>query len=242
MMNRGPMKWLVPGKELSRSLPRVDFQMHTTWTDGRSSVRDMIEAAVCKRLSAIAITEHVNFESTYYASFVSETIRVRDECRASIEAYYGIEVAVCDYEGGLKTRMDVRREAEWVIGTVHSYPKEGGGYLSWKDLTRDEALQAELRALDGLASNRSIDVIGHPGGTYFLRYGGFPVELMEPMFRKAKANGVAVELNGRYLWDLEGMLDLLASVDPLVSLGSDAHHATEVGTAYEAVRCFLVQR
>ena len=138
--------------------------------------------------------------------------------------------------------MDVRREAEWVIGTVHTYPKDGGGFLSFKDLTRDEALRAELRALNGLASNPSIDVIGHPGGTYFKRYGGFPVELMEPMFRKAKANGIAVELNGRYLWDLEGMIELLASVDPLVSLGSDAHDASEVGTAYDKVHQWLERR
>jgi putative hydrolase len=237
------MKWLVSGKELARSLPRVDFQMHTTWTDGRSSVPQMIAAAVGKRLSAIAITEHLNFDSTYYPSFVAETVRAREDCPAPLEIYYGIEVAVCDYEGGLKTHMDVRREAEWVIGTVHSYPEEeGGGFLRWRDLTRDQALDAELRALDGLASNRSIDVIGHPGGTYFLRYGGFPVELMEPMFRKAKANGIAVELNARYLWDLEGMIELLASVDPIVSLGSDAHHATDVGTVYEAVHCFLARR
>ena len=88
------MRWLVPGKELSRSLPRIDFQMHTTWTDGRASVLEMIEAAVRKRLLAIAITEHVNFDTTYYAEFVAETIRIREERRAPIEIYYGIEVAV----------------------------------------------------------------------------------------------------------------------------------------------------
>ena len=239
MTERKPRRWLVEGRRLATEPPpRIDFQMHTTWTDGRSSVAAMIAAAKEKRLQAIAITEHINFESTYYADFVAELTALRS-AETDIEIYYGIEAAVYDYSGNVKTHLDTKRDAEWCLGVVHSYPKETGGFHSFKQLTQEQALDLEIRGLEALATNPRIDVIGHPGGTYFLRWGGFPVTRMRRAFEIAKRNGIAVELSGRYLWDLPGMLEMLKDVDPLVQIGSDAHEAGEVGIAYDKVSAWF---
>jgi putative hydrolase len=208
--------------------PPIDFQMHTTWTDGRASVSEMIEAAKAK---AIALTEHVNAQSAWYPRFVAEVVAQREQ-EDDLEIYYGVEVAACDYRGGLKADLALH-EAELVLGVVHRYPKKTGGFWSFDELTAADAVELEIRALTGLAGNRNIHVLGHPGGVAYKKYGAFPVGWLEPIFRTARDNGIAVELNTKYLWDLEGMLALLRRLDPLVSFGSDAHCAGEVGSNYD---------
>jgi len=224
----------------TNGVPPMDFQMHTTWTDGQSSVAEMIAAARAKSLRAIAITEHVNGQSDWYPQFVAEVAAQR-KYADGLEVYYGVEVAACDYRGGLKADLALH-EAELVLGVVHRCPKETGGFWSFDELTASDAIELELRALAGLAGNRRIDVLGHPGGVAYKKYGAYPVEWLEPIFRTAREHGVAVELNTKYVWDMAGMLALLRRVDPLVSFGSDAHRSGEVGANCSALRAYQESR
>ena len=168
--------------------PAIDFQMHTTWTDGRSSVAEMIAAAKATGLQAIAITEHVNSQSGWYPQFVAEVMAQRER-EDALEVFYGVEVAACDYRGGLKADLSLH-EAELVLGVVHRCPKEAGGFWSFDELTAADAIELELRALTGLAGNRRIDVLGHPGGVAFKKYGAYPVDWLEPAFRTALDHGI----------------------------------------------------
>jgi putative hydrolase len=228
--------WFIRGSRLSvEQCPAIDFQMHTTWTDGDSSVSEMLAAAETQQLDAIAFTEHVNSSSDWYPNFVAEVKAERTRF-GSLKAYFGAEIAAADYQGGLKADPD-RIEMEVCLGVVHRPPRQdGSGFWDFEELTADDAVELEIRALLGLATSEQVDVIGHPGGTAFKKFGAFPVEWLEPVFCAARDHEVAVELNGKYTWDLRGMLDLLRRVDPLVSFGSDAHHASEVGAHLELFR------
>lgn len=233
---------LAPAREwIINGFPPIDFQMHTTWTDGKSTTKEMIVAAIKSGLRAIAITEHVNEQSDYYQSFMNE-IRHLKHTDLGIFLYYGLEVSIADYRGHLRTSLKKNADTELFLGVVHSYPKDGGGFYRFADLSRDQALECELRGLTSLANNPSIDVIGHPGGTFYKKFGGFPVQLMAPAFRLAKQNGIAVELNTTYLWDLGGLLDLLFDINPILSFGSDAHCSDDVGSNYKQLLIHDSQR
>lgn len=222
-------EWFVLGEQLDvRAFQPVDFQMHTTWTDGSSSVFEMIQAAKAKGLRAIAITEHVNEQSRWYPEFVSEVKDAR-RTEAGIAIYFGAEIAAADFKGNLKVNP-ATLEAELLLGVVHRYPRrDGSGFWAFDQLTLADAVELELKALTALTSNSHIHVLGHPGGTTYKKFGAFPVEWLEPVFCAAREAGIAVELNTKYLWDANGMLALLQRVNPLVSFGSDAHHAREIG-------------
>jgi putative hydrolase len=147
-----------------------------------------------------------------------------------VAVYFGAEIAAADYRGGLKADPS-RIEAELILGVVHRLPKQdGSGFWSFDELRPEDAIELEISALEKVAANPHVHVIGHPGGTSFKKFGAFPVEWMEPVFRVAREHGVAVELNTKYMWDPDGMVALLRRVDPLVSFGSDAHDAREVGS------------
>lgn len=222
-------RWLVPGIAFDpQSAPPIDFHIHSTWTDGLSCNAENMEAARQQGLAAIAVTEHVNFQSDWYARFAAEVELLRQNEQV-LEVYYGMEVAVTDYRGGLKADKSLMNQAELLVGVVHSYPKDQGGFWRPDELAAEEALRREIAALRGLAAEGEINVIGHPGGTYFRHHGPFPIEALKPVFAIAAERGVAVEVNARYCWDLPGMVRILRETNPRVSCGSDAHHANEVG-------------
>lgn len=233
MLNGRPAcRWFVSAREIGAKItPVIDFQMHTVWTDGHDTVAEMISSAKGKQLNAIAITEHVNESSVWYPRFVAE-VRTEREQHEDLEIYYGAEIAAADHQGRMKADPE-RLNAEIVLGVVHRYPKQdGSGVWNFADLTRDDAVELEISALKGLAANRQIDVLGHPGGTTFYKFGPFPVEWLEEAFRVARDHDIAVELNSKYIWDLPGMLALLQRLGTKVSFGSDAHRSADVGGDY----------
>jgi histidinol phosphatase-like PHP family hydrolase len=211
-------------------LPPIDFHMHTTWSDGTSTLEEMVNAAGAAGLEAIALTEHVNLSTQWYHQFAAAAQHVRQMIAAPI-VYYGMEVTVVDDAGTLKADPAVVQQAELLMGVVHSYPRRQGEFWRFDELSPADALELETAALLGLAKKAEVDVIGHPGGTYWKRFGPFPVARLEPVFRKAAEQGVAIDLNIAYCWDLPGMIELLRHTDPLVVLGSDAHHQSAVGSA-----------
>jgi histidinol phosphatase-like PHP family hydrolase len=230
--DRPASQWLVRASALLREWPAIDFQMHTRWSDGASSVPEMIAAAQAKGLQAIAITEHVNDSSVWYPDFVAEVKAARAAVRGC-SVYFGAEIAAADYHGRLKADPTAI-ETELLVGVVHRLPRSDG-FWNFDQLSRDDAIDLELRALLGLTRNRHIDVLGHPGATTARKYGRFPVEWLEPVFAAAAEREVAIELNSKYLWDSAATLALLTRTDPLVSLGSDAHDASEVGRPFRGL-------
>ena len=220
--------WFVQGRDLgSGTIPLVDFQTHTAWSDGAASVGEMIAAAEAQGLAAIAFTEHVNAGSAWYPSFVEDVTSQR-RARA-VQVHIGAEIAAADYHGRLKADPAVLG-AELVLGVVHRFPSASGdSFWAFNELTAEDAVELEIRALLGLTRNRRIDVLGHPGGTSFTKYGPFPIGWLEDVFAAARDRDIAVELNSKYVWDLDGTINLLRRTDPLVSFGSDAHSTREVG-------------
>jgi len=72
----------------------IDFHIHTTASDGTLSPGEIVELALKKGLSAIAVTDHDSIMN------VAETIRIGKEC--GLEVISGIEISVDDEEYGFK--------------------------------------------------------------------------------------------------------------------------------------------
>jgi len=142
LQHRKPARWLTSARQLRAGRwPRIDFQMHTRWTDGRDTTAAMIAAARRQHLQAIAITEHLNFESTYWDDFVAEVNQLRGQA-PGLSVYYGVEIAARDCAGNLKTKAAPREIAEWTLGVVHALPRPSGGFFRFEELSAAEALWA----------------------------------------------------------------------------------------------------
>jgi putative hydrolase len=115
-----------------------------------------------------------------------------------------------------------------VLGVVHRFPGADGSYLDFKSLSAEEMAEIEFRLSMGMIRNAPIDVLGHPGGMYQRRHGAFPEALFREMMLATRERGIAIEINTSYLVDIPSFIALCAEIDPIVSIGSDAHQLQEL--------------
>lgn len=224
-MRRPPF---VRFRELDREALNVDWQVHTTWSDGRASVRDMVRTARGRRLTAVAFTEHVRQDTGWFGEFARA---VREEARVApdLEVYVGCEAKALDGDGALDVSDEVRAQCDLVIGVVHRFPDGRGGLLDFRTLDWETCAAIECDLTLGLLRTAAIDVLGHPAGMTQRRFGRYPVGLFRRMLEASLERRIAVEINSSYLVECDRFLDLCQEVNPLVSIGSDAHGPEELG-------------
>jgi putative hydrolase len=193
-------------------------------------VQEYIAAALQKGLKSIAFTEHVRKTSSWFDAFVDEVERLAEK-EPGLEILCGIEAKALDYDGNLDATDNMIHKSKIVLGSVHRYPSICGGYLTFQELSSSEAAKIEFRLACGLLRNPYVDVLAHPGGTFEKNFPDlFPEEYLQIIIQIANEQGKAVEINSSYLKDHLRFFRLCAGLNPLISLGSDAHSAAEVGS------------
>ncbi|MDB5097199.1 MAG: putative hydrolase [Cyanobacteria bacterium RYN_339] len=208
----------------------TDLHLHTDYTDGRSGVAAMLDAAVAAGLRAVAFTEHVRRGVAWLPTFHAEVRRER-ATRPGLRVLVGIEAKALDLYGGLDADEEAIASADLVLGAFHNYPDGLGGFVSPRELDATTAAKREYEASWALLEHAEVDVLAHPGALTRKKFGSFPDELTRQLVRKAGRQGRAIELNGEYA-DADALAALLRwcrEEDVWVTLGSNAHHADEVG-------------
>ncbi|HEY7183983.1 MAG TPA: PHP domain-containing protein, partial [Blastocatellia bacterium] len=201
---------------------RGDLHAHTTWSDGRSSLEEMVEAAARLGLEYIAITDHspssriangLDIDRLELKIEEVEALR-KKRGRRKPRILMGAEVDILsdgrlDYPDEVLARLDV------VVASLH------GAFRQSRD-------RMTGRLIDAI-SNPYAHVIGHP--TTRLLGGREPVEFdFERVAEAAAEAGVALEVNGSpSRLDLNGALARAAcEAGALLAIDSDAHSAAQL--------------
>ena len=105
---------------------RSDFHMHTTWSDGGYSIREMVEACRAKGYSHMVITDHTQYLKVANGLNARTTVREQiAEIRALNEEYDDIEI-FCGTEmdilpdATLDFDDELLQELDFVIASIHS--------------------------------------------------------------------------------------------------------------------------
>jgi DNA polymerase (family 10) len=204
---------------------RGDLHAHTTWSDGRSSLEEMIEAAAALGLEYIAITDHSpssrianGLDLNRLERKIKEVEALRKKRgRRKPRILMGAEVDILadgrlDYPDEVLARLDV------VVASLHSSFRQSKDRMTG-------------RLLDAIA-NPYTHIIGHP--TTRLIGSREPVEFdFERVVEAAVRAGVALEVNGSpYRLDLNDVLARAANEGgALFAIDSDAHSAAQLEQA-----------
>jgi len=164
---------------------RADLHMHTTYSDGRKSIKEMALAAKERGLEFICITEHSQslhiangLDRERLLAQIEEIDRVNQEVEG-IRILKGLEVDILA-DGTLDMDDETLSKLDWVIGSVHQ----------WTRQPIDEMTERVLRAVrSGL-----ISALGHPTGRLIGRRNPYEIDL-DPVLEACAENGVAVEIN-----------------------------------------------
>ncbi len=195
---------------------RGDLQMHTSASDGKTSVEEMAEAAKRLGYRYILITDHskaVTVANGLDEKRAVENIRRIKAARnkvKGIEIWAGAEVDILG-EGRLDYSDSLLKQFDIVLVSVHSRMTQPG----------EEMTERLLKALE----NPYVRIMGHPTGRQVLRRDPFNFDL-ERVFDAAKRLGVILELNGNpERLDLcDRHVKLARDKGMKLIISTDAHH------------------
>jgi putative hydrolase len=208
----------------------IDYHMHTTYTDGKATVSEMVQSAVGAGLSDVLFSEHVRHTSQYFPQFASE-IRGIVDCPVTLRC--GVETKLLDMDGTLDCSPDTAGLCDAIVGSVHSAPVNGNGTSpSWSTMNVKAAIRLEFEMAMAIVVSSRAHVLGHPMGMCVTRLKARPLDELSSLAEACRAAGKAFELNPRYCADVDAWVEIVATAGCLVSIGSDAHMTADVGRAW----------
>ena len=199
---------------------RSDLHMHTTWSDGKLSVREMAEQARARGREFIVITDHSQSATIAGGLTVERLLAQREEVRRAdaemrpFRVFQGVEMEI-KADGGLDYPDEVIAELDFVIASLHvglRQPRE----------------QVTARLLNAIR-NPHVDLIGHPRGQLINERD--PADLdMDAVFDAARQSGIALEINANpHRLDLEAALARRAAeLGIKIAIDTDAHSAADM--------------
>ncbi len=202
---------------------RCDLHMHTNWSDGRDTIRQMVETAASLGHEYIAITDHSKssrIANGLTPERLSAQIQQVREINAEIdgmEVLAGSEVDILK-DGSLDFPDELLAQLDIVVASVH-----GGLSMSESEMT-----DRIIRAIE----NPYVTIIGHPTGRLLGRRPGYAVNL-EAVIDAAVAHHVALEINAApSRLDLEpGPVRQARDRGVLLSVNTDAHSVPDLERA-----------
>ena len=190
-----------------------DLHMHTVYSDGAYSVRDMVEAARKIGYDYIVITDHS--KSLRVANGLSDErlleqlaeIRAIDKEYDDIDVYSGIEMDILA-DGTLDYSDEILKQLDYVIAAIHSSFQQ-----SEEDI---------MHRLKSAMDNQYVRHIAHPTGRLIGVRDGYKVN-MEELFQYAKQTNTVLEINANpQRLDLSS--DVIANRGVMFTVNTDAHH------------------
>ncbi len=194
---------------------RGDFHMHTTWTDGQNTVREMIEAARLRGYEYIAITDHTQSTSIAGGNTPDELLEELEEIEAvasefdDIKVFKGAEVDILS-DGSLDMPFDVLDRLDWIVISIHA------GFHQERQQITDRV----VRAMETGYPN----VFAHPTGRILGERPPYEIDL-EQVMAAAKKNDVRMELNASpYRLDLNSYWLAVAKQSGVgIVISTDSH-------------------
>ena len=165
---------------------RGTFHVHTTFSDGRNTVLEMLTAARDRRFEYVGISDHS--KSAYYAGGLTEEgLReqqaeiARQEPKVKpMRVFRGTEADILA-DGAIDYDDKTLATFDFVIASIHS--RFG--------MSPEEMTERILHALD----NPFVTFLGHLTGRLLLARDGYTMDF-DRVFEKAGERGVMIEING----------------------------------------------
>lgn len=210
----GKIPQLVDGGDI-----KGDLHVHTNWSDGKSSIREMAMEASRRGYEYLAITDHTHMpvarglNEKRLTNQMDEIDRINHEL-GDISLLKGAEVNLDSY-GNLDMSPDVLEGLDMVIASIHS------------DLRQDPE-KMNQRILNAL-ENEHVNILAHPTGRKLKERKPYQLNI-EELFSKARDTGTILEVNSQpKRLDLKDMhVKMAVEYGCQLSVSTDSHHTNDL--------------
>lgn len=215
------------GQSLPRLVEAQDlkglFHVHTTYSDGVNTLRELVEAALNKGYTYLGVADHSR-AAVYAHGLNEEALRrqfaeidqLNQEYRG-FKIFKGIEADILS-SGELDYDPEILAKFDFVIGSVHSH----------FGMAKEEMTNRLLKAMD----NPYLTMLGHPTGRILLERPAYAVDL-HAVLAKAAEKGIIIEFNASpYRLDLDWRWCRQAKeLGVKITINPDAHSISELELA-----------
>lgn len=219
--------WIAPairedGSEFDRDLNSIitlddikgDLHMHTTYSDGAFSIREMIEANIKKGYEYMVITDHSKSLKVAHGLQVERLLRQNEEIKklneeyTEIDIYSGTEMDILP-DGSLDYEDDILSQLDYVIAAIHQ--------------SFNKSEEEIMKRLEHACRNPYVRHIAHPTGRIIERREGYQPNI-EQLMQLAEETQTVMEINAN-----PKRLDLNAATvkkypNIKLTINTDAHH------------------
>ncbi len=162
-----------------------DLHIHSNWTDGRSTIEEMAQAARKMGYQYIALCDHsptIGITNGLTPERIKKRKKEIDAVNKKLKGFKVLNGAEVDIKsnGKMDFEDDILRELELVIGAVHTKFSQ----------PREEMTRRIIQAIE----NPHVHIIAHPTGRLLGKRDPYEVD-MDKLLDAAKANGKIMELN-----------------------------------------------
>jgi putative hydrolase len=215
---------MAEGAAEIRAAIRGDCHVHSDWSDGGATIREMAETAIELGHTYMVLTDHSprltvanGLSPERLRTQLTEVAGLNDEL-APFRILTGIEVDINE-DGSLDQEPELLSRLDVVVGSVHS-------------VLRMESRQMTRRMVAALA-NPHLDILGHCTGRMKTRKRNRPESTFDPdiVFAAAVRFDKAIEINSRpeRLDPPKRLLRLAVEAGCKIVIDTDAHAPGQLG-------------
>jgi putative hydrolase len=221
-----------------------DFHVHSTFSDGASTLAENVEAARERGLRTLCLVDHVRRDTTWLPEFAAAVRPYRHQ--AGLRVLAGVEAKILDSSGRLDVPPDLARcqDIDLVLIADHQFPGHTGP-------VHPDQVRAAIAA-DGVSATEAIERLCRatvnalrPGAVLAhlfsilpkigLDEGMVPAGVLAELAGRVADAGVVVEVNEKWSCPSARTVAALAGAGVSLVAGSDSHHHRDVGV-YDSVR------
>jgi DNA polymerase (family 10) len=184
--NGDDLKLKKPRPLVEMAALRGTFHVHTTYSDGRNTVGEMLAAARERGFDYVGLSDHSK-AATYAGGLTEERLKLQktevDKLKPSLapmRVFRGTEADILP-DGSIDYGPKTLRDFDFVVASVHSR----------FSMTKDEMTERMLLALD----DPHVTFLGHMTGRKLLNREGYTFDY-DRIFERAGERGVIIEING----------------------------------------------
>lgn len=213
--------------EVDEDYKKSNLHMHSTFTDGRNSIEEMVERAIDMGLNTIAMTDHTDLYGDYFEPYFKNLEEIK-KSHSNIKILTGGEARICSFKGDLDYPSRIKTNFDILIASVHRF-SFNDKIFKINQFEKEIGFEIEkLLCLEAI-NKGGFDILGHCGGMSIKYFNEFPFSHFEDIIKACTEKNIAFEINCKYHSKIYAQLkDLLTKYNPLVTYGSDAHSCDEI--------------
>lgn len=223
-----------------------DFHVHSTFSDGASTLAENVAAARERGLRTLCLADHVRADTAWVPGFVAAVAEFR--AIPGLRVMAGVETKMLDTAGHLDIPADLGTGGglDLVLISDHQFPGEDGpvhpdrmrAVIAAGEVSAAEVIERLVTAIIRSFGSAERSLLAHPFSLLpkmGLTEEQVPAALVTDVAAAATRAGAMIEINEKWRCPRPRTVTAFARAGARLVAGSDSHHCRDVG-AYNSVR------